>query len=56
MEVFREAGLPDGVINLVFVSGAVAGDVFLVIVTLPGFTLPVEQTHSTRFTEKLPVI
>lgn len=26
MEVFREAGLPDGVINLVFVSGAVAGD------------------------------
>jgi len=27
MEVFREAGLPDGVINLVFVSGAVAGDV-----------------------------
>ncbi|MFN4122380.1 MAG: L-glutamate gamma-semialdehyde dehydrogenase [Flavobacteriales bacterium] len=27
MEVFREAGLPDGVINLVFVSGPVAGDV-----------------------------
>lgn len=27
MEVFREAGLPDGVINLVFVSGAVAGDI-----------------------------
>ncbi len=27
MEVFREAGLPDGVINLVFVDGPVAGDI-----------------------------
>ena len=27
MEVLREAGLPDGVINLIFVSGAVAGDI-----------------------------
>lgn len=27
MEIFKEAGLPDGVINLVFVSGPVAGDV-----------------------------
>lgn len=27
MEVFKEAGLPDGVINLVYVSGPVAGDV-----------------------------
>ncbi|HEY0670158.1 MAG TPA: aldehyde dehydrogenase family protein, partial [Sphingobacteriaceae bacterium] len=27
MEVFREAGLPDGVINLMFVSGPDAGDV-----------------------------
>ncbi len=27
MEVFQEAGLPDGVINLVYVSGPVAGDV-----------------------------
>lgn len=27
MEIFREAGLPDGVINLVFVSGPVAGGV-----------------------------
>lgn len=27
MEVFREAGLPDGVINLVYVSGPEAGDV-----------------------------
>ncbi len=27
MEVFREAGLPDGVINLVYVSGPVAGEV-----------------------------
>jgi 1-pyrroline-5-carboxylate dehydrogenase len=27
MEIFREAGLPDGVINLVFVSGPVAGEV-----------------------------
>lgn len=27
MKIFREAGVPDGVINLVFVSGPVAGDV-----------------------------
>jgi 1-pyrroline-5-carboxylate dehydrogenase len=27
MEIFKEAGLPDGVINLVFVSGPVAADV-----------------------------
>lgn len=27
MEIFREAGLPDGVINLVYVSGPEAGDV-----------------------------
>lgn len=27
MEVLREAGLPDGVINLIYVSGPVAGDV-----------------------------
>ena len=27
MEIFKEAGLPDGVINLVFVSGPTAGDV-----------------------------
>lgn len=27
MEVFKEAGVPDGVINLVYVSGPVAGDV-----------------------------
>jgi 1-pyrroline-5-carboxylate dehydrogenase len=27
MEVFREAGVPDGVINLVYVSGPAAGDV-----------------------------
>ena len=27
MEVFREAGLPDGVINLIYVDGPVAGDI-----------------------------
>ena len=27
MQIFREAGLPDGVINLMYVSGPVAGDV-----------------------------
>jgi len=27
MEIFREAGLPDGVINLIFVDGPVAGEV-----------------------------
>jgi 1-pyrroline-5-carboxylate dehydrogenase len=27
MEVFREAGLPDGVINLIYVDGQVAGDI-----------------------------
>ncbi len=29
MEVFREAGVPEGVINLVFVSGPVIGDIVL---------------------------
>ena len=29
MELFKDAGIPDGVINLVFVSGPVAGDVIL---------------------------
>ena len=29
MDIFKEAGLPDGVINLVFVSGPVAADVVL---------------------------
>lgn len=29
MEIFKEAGVPDGVINLVFVSGPVAADVVL---------------------------
>ncbi|MFC2112453.1 L-glutamate gamma-semialdehyde dehydrogenase, partial [Bacteroidota bacterium] len=29
MEVFREAGVPDGVINMVFASGPVMGDVIL---------------------------
>ncbi len=29
MDIFREAGVPDGVINLVFVSGPVAADVVL---------------------------
>jgi len=27
MEIFREAGLPDGVINLIYVDGPVAGDI-----------------------------
>ncbi len=27
MEIFKEAGVPDGVINLVYVSGPDAGDV-----------------------------
>ena len=27
MEIFKEAGLPDGVINMVTVDGPVAGDV-----------------------------
>src|SRR5690606_30293340 len=27
MEVFREAGIPDGVINLIYVDGPTAGDV-----------------------------
>ena len=35
MEIFKEAGLPDGVINLVFASGPVAADVVL---THPDFT------------------
>ncbi len=34
MEIFREAGLPDGVINMIFVDGPVAGEV---IFTHPDF-------------------
>ena len=34
MEVFKEAGLPDGVINLIYVDGSVAGDV---VFTNPNF-------------------
>lgn len=44
MEIFREAGVPDGVINLVFVSGPVAGKV---IFSHPGFA----GIHFTGSTE-----
>ena len=44
MEVFREAGLPDGVINLIFVSGPVAGDV---IFSHPDFA----GIHFTGYTQ-----
>jgi len=44
MDVFMEAGLPDGVINLVFVSGPVAGDVIL---NHPGFA-GIHYTGSTE--------
>jgi len=37
MEVYREAGLPDGVINLVFVSGPVAGKEILTHPDFAGF-------------------
>jgi 1-pyrroline-5-carboxylate dehydrogenase len=44
MEVLKEAGLPDGVINLVYVSGPEAGKViFFLILILPGFILPAQQ-------------
>ncbi len=44
MEIFKEAGLPDGVINLVFASGPVVADVVL---THPEFT----GIHFTGSTE-----
>ena len=44
MQIFREAGLPDGVINLVYVSGPVAGDV---IFSNPDFG-GIHFTGSTR--------
>jgi len=44
MEVYREAGLPDGVINLVFVSGPVAGKEILTHPDFAGFHF----TGSTR--------
>ena len=44
MEIFKEAGLPDGVINLVFASGPVAADVVL---THPDFA----GIHFTGSTE-----
>ncbi len=37
MEIFEEAGLPDGVINLVFVSGPVAGKVVMTHPDFAGF-------------------
>jgi 1-pyrroline-5-carboxylate dehydrogenase len=44
MEIFREAGLPDGVINLIFVDGPVAGEV---IFSHPDFT-GIHFTGSTK--------
>ena len=48
MEVYREAGLPDGVINLVFVSGPVAGKEILTHPDFAGFhfTGSTEVFHS----------
>ncbi|MCK4465814.1 MAG: aldehyde dehydrogenase family protein, partial [Bacteroidales bacterium] len=48
MEVYREAGLPDGVINLVFVSGPVAGKEILTHPYFAGFhfTGSTEVFHS----------
>ena len=37
MDLFREAGVPDGVINLVYVSGPVAGDVIFSHPDFAGF-------------------
>ncbi len=49
MEVFMEAGLPDGVINLVFVSGPVAGKE---IFTHPDFT-GIHYTGSTAVFQQI---
>ena len=43
MNIFREAGLPDGVINLVNVSGAEAGKVVSEHPDLAGFHLQGQQ-------------
>lgn len=49
MEVFREAGLPDGVINLIYVDGPVAGDV---VFNHPDFA-GLHFTGSTRVFQQL---
>lgn len=49
MEIFREAGLPDGVINMVFVNGPVGGKV---MATHPDF-VGVHFTGSTQVFKKI---
>lgn len=46
MELFREAGLPDGVINLVFADGPTTSNVVLNSPILPASTLPALPAYS----------
>ena len=45
MKLFKEAGLPDGVINMVVADGPEAGEVVLIIPNLLVFTLRVQQLY-----------
>ena len=46
MRILKEAGLPDGVINLIFVDGATVGDVVFNHPDFAAYTLPVVRVFS----------
>ena len=48
MRILKEAGLPDGVINLVYVDGPTLGRFVFLILILPVFILPDQQVYSIR--------
>ena len=47
MRILKEAGLPDGVINLIFVDGPTLGEYVLIILILQEYILPEAQVYST---------
>ena len=63
MEVLREAGLPDGVINLVYVSGPVAGKEILripisavsITPALPKYSRPYGKPSEITFINTKPI-
>ena len=56
MEVFREAGLPDGVINLIYVDGPVAEILFLKIKILLDYILQAVLPFLNIYGKKLVII
>ena len=49
MDLFKEAGLPDGVINMITVDGSSAGDVIFKNKFFVVFTLQVQLMYLTNF-------